>query len=66
MARYSGQFWSNVLQKLLSPQNRMVGEVAGEFTTTTVAILGRKARINDGTLEVNDGAKGPRHRQSAE
>jgi transposase len=66
MARYSAQFRNNVLRKLLPPQSKTVGEVAAEFGISTATIYGWKAKMNDGTLEVDDGAQGARHRQPVE
>jgi len=66
MARYSAQFRNNVLRKLLPPQSKTVGEVAAEFGLSTATIYGWKAKMNDGTLEVDDGAQGARQRQLSE
>lgn len=66
MARYSAQFRNNVLRKLLPPQSKSVGEVAREFGLSTATVYGWKAKMNDGTLEVDDGAQGARHRQLSE
>ena len=66
MARYSAQFRNNVLRKLLPPQSKTVGEVAAEFGLSTATIYGWKAKMNEGTLEVDDGAQGARHRQLSE
>lgn len=66
MARYSAQFRNNVLRKLLPPQSKTVGDVAAEFGISTATIYGWKSRMNDGTLQVDDGAQGARHRQLAE
>ena len=66
MAGYSAQFRNNVLRKLLPPQGKSVGEVAREFGLSTATIYGWKAKMNDGTLEVDDGAQGARHRQLSE
>jgi transposase len=66
MARYSAQFRNNVLRKLLPPQSKTVGEVAAEFGISTATIYGWKAKMNDATLQVDDGAQGPRHRQLTE
>jgi len=43
-----------------------VGEVAAEFGISTATIYGWKAKMNDGTLRVDDGAQGARHRQLTE
>lgn len=66
MARYSAQFRNNVLRKMLPPQSKTVGEVAAEFGLSTATIYGWKAKMNDGTLQVDDGAQGARHRQLSE
>ena len=66
MARYSAQFRNNALRKLLPPQSKAVGEVAAEFGISTATIYGWKARMNNGTLQVDDGAQGARYRQLAE
>ena len=66
MARYSAQFRSNVLRKLLPPQSKTVGEVAAEVGISTATIYAWKAKMNDGTLQIDDGAQGARHRQLSE
>ena len=66
MARYSAQFRNNVLRKLLPPQSKTVGEVAAEFGISTATIYGWQARMNNGTLQVDDGDQGARYRQPAE
>lgn len=66
MARYSAQFRNNVVRKLLPPQSKTVGEVAAEFGISTATIYGWKAKMKDGTLQVDDGAQGARHRQLTE
>jgi transposase len=58
MARYSAQFRSNVLRKLLPPQSKTVGEVAAEGGISTATIYAWKAKMNDGTLQIDDGAQG--------
>jgi len=66
MARYSAQFRNSVLRKLLPPQSKSVSEVAAEFGVSTATIYTWKARMNDGTLQVDDGAQGARQRQLTE
>ena len=66
MARYSAQFRNNVLRKLLPPLSKTVGEVAAEYGISTATIYGWKAKLNDGTLQVDEGAQGARHRQLSE
>ena len=66
MARYSAQFRSNALKKLLPPQSKSVGEVAAELGISTATADGWRARMNNGTLQIDDGAQGANRRQLVE
>jgi transposase-like protein len=66
MARYSAQFRNNALRKLLPPQNKSVSEVATELGLSTATLYSWKARMNNGTLQTDDGAQGANHRQLVE
>ena len=59
----SAQFRNKVLRKLLPPQRKSVREVAAEFGISTATIDGWAAKMNDGRLQVDEGARDARHRQ---
>ena len=65
MPRYNAQFRNTVLKKLLPPENRSVLAVAREYNLSVATIYGWKAKMRDGTLQVDDGVPGNRHRQPA-
>lgn len=66
MAQYSAQFRNTVLRKLLPPENRSVAEVSREYGVSAQSIYLWKAKMRDGTLAVDDGVQGNRHRQLTE
>lgn len=66
MARYSAQFRNTILRKLLPPHSKSVGDLAAEFGVSTATIYYWKAKMNDGTLRVDDGAQAARGRQLTE
>lgn len=66
MPRYSAQFRNTVLKKLLPPEHRSVAELAREYNISVGTIYGWKAKMNDGTLQVDDGVQSNRRRQLGE
>ncbi len=66
MARYGAQSRSNVLRRPHLSQSKTVGEDAAEFGLSTATIYGRKGKMNDGSLRVDEGAQGARQRQLSE
>jgi transposase len=63
MPRYSAQFRNTVLRKLLPPESRTAGSLAAEYGLSIGTIYGWKAKMNNGTLQVDDGVQSNRHRQ---
>ncbi len=66
MPRYSAQFRNTVLRKLLSPESRSVVEVAREYNLSVSTVYGWKVKMNNGTLQVDDGVQSNRNRQLSE
>ncbi len=66
MARYSAQIRNAILNKMLPPQSRSVADLAAEYGVSAATIYGWKARMNNGTLQVDDGAQSNRRRQLTE
>ena len=66
MPRYSAQFRNTVLKKLLPPDSRSALSLAREYNLSVGTIYGWKARMRDGTLQIEDGVQANRSRQLAE
>ncbi|POR04183.1 hypothetical protein AU468_03405 [Alkalispirochaeta sphaeroplastigenens] len=66
MPRYSAQFRNSVLKKLLPPEERSVRSLAKEYNLSVGTIYGWKARMRDGTLQIEDGVQANRSRQLTE
>ena len=63
MLRYSTQFRNTFLRKLLPPESRTAGSLATEYGLSIGTIYGWKAKMNNGTLQVDDSDQSNRHRQ---
>ena len=66
MPRYSAQFRNAVLKKLLPPDSRSALSLAKEYNVSVATIYSWKARMQDGTLQVDDGAQANSGRQMTE
>ena len=66
MPRYSAQFRNTILKKLLPPESRSALSLAREYNLSVATIYGWKARMRDGTLQLEDGMQANRRRQLAE
>ncbi|SIQ66896.1 Transposase [Alkalispirochaeta americana] len=66
MPRYSAQFRNSVLKKLLLPEGRSALSLAREYNISVATIYGWKAKMRDGTLQIEDGVQANRSRQLAE
>ena len=66
MSRYSAQFRSTVLKKLLPPDNRSVLALAKEYNISAATIYSWKNKMENGSLLADDGQKANRRRQMAE
>lgn len=66
MPRYSAQFRNTVLKKLLPPDSRSALSLAREYNLSVGTIYGWKARMRDGTLQIEDGVQANRSRQLSE
>ena len=66
MPRYSAQFRNSILKKMMPPENRSAADLATEYGITISTIYNWKARMNNGTLQVDDGAQSNRSRQLGE
>lgn len=66
MPRYSAQFRNTVLKKLLPPESRSALSVAREYNLSVTTIYGWKAKMRDGTLQIDDGVQANRSRQLTE
>lgn len=66
MPRYSAQFRNSILKKILPPESRSVANLAAEYGITVSTIYNWKARMNNGTLQVDDGVQSNRSRKLAE
>ena len=66
MARYSAQIRNTILKKMLPPESRSAAELSTEYGVSVATIYGWKARMNNGTLKVDDGAQSNNRRQLTE
>nr|WP_146049365.1 helix-turn-helix domain-containing protein [Alkalispirochaeta sphaeroplastigenens] len=55
-----------MLKKLLPPEERSVRSLAKEYNLSVGTIYGWKARMRDGTLQIEDGVQANRSRQLTE
>ncbi len=66
MPRYSAQFRNTILKKLLRPESRSVLSLAREYNLSVATIYGWKARMQKGTLRVDEGVLSNRDRPLGE
>lgn len=66
MARYSAQFRNTVLRKMLPPENRTAADLSAEYGISVATLYGWKAKMNNGTLQVDDGVQSNRRRKLSE
>ncbi|WP_168203434.1 transposase [Oceanispirochaeta crateris] len=66
MARYSAQFRNFILKKMMPPESRSASDLAKEYGITVSMIYNWKARMNNGTLQVDDGVQSNRGRKLME
>lgn len=66
MPRYSAQFRNSILKKMMSQENRSAADLATEYGIKVSTIYNWKARMNNGTLQVDDGVQSNRNRQLGE
>ncbi len=66
MPCYSAQFRNTVLKKLLPPESRSVLSLAREYNLSVATIYGWKARMQKGTLRVDEGVLANRDRPLGE
>jgi transposase-like protein len=62
MARYSAQFRNSVLTKMMPPESRTASDLAAEYGITVSTIYNWKARMKNGTRQVDDGVQSNRGR----
>lgn len=66
MARYSAQFRNAVLKKMLPPESRSASDLSAEYGISITTLYGWKAKMNNGTLQVDDGVQSNRRRKMSE
>lgn len=66
MPRYSAQFRDMILKKLMPPENKAALTLAKEYNLSVATIYGWKAKMLDGTLQVDDGVLPSSKRQIGE
>jgi len=66
MARYSAQFRNAVLKKMLPPESRSAADLSAEYGISITTLYGWKAKMNNGTLQVDDGVQSNRRRKMSE
>ncbi len=66
MPRYSAQFRNTILKKMLPPESKMAAELSEEYGVSVSTILNWKSKMNNGTLQIDDGAQSNSRRQLTE